>query len=135
MEEFAITLRWNNKPKIVPSDYLKIRTSWYEHYGIIIRDYFFEDKDKEGKAVPLHMHGIVDIPKNFYRKNLMQYGLHLKLVPMFALQGWKEYCQKNVKKVLKTSQANALHGNTNIGLENKNLYYGPKTIFTIKLEY
>lgn len=55
----------------------------------------FETKHAEyGSSNKLHYHGIVQIPKGFYRKRLMQKGLHLKLEELFDRAGWEQYCKK-----------------------------------------
>lgn len=51
----------------------------------------YSELDSKGK---LHYHGIINIPKGFYRKRLMVDGLHLKLVELFDHEGWLKYCQK-----------------------------------------
>jgi len=92
-QDFAITLRWNNKPDCVPSDYLVLKGKWYQEFDVVLHTYFFEPTPDKYKVC--HMHGIVTLPLKFYRKKLMQYGLHIKIVPIFALPGWLAYCKKN----------------------------------------
>lgn len=43
----------------------------------------------------LHYHGILEIPKGFYRKKLTMPGLSLKLVELYDLEGWTKYIQKD----------------------------------------
>lgn len=114
-QEFAITLKFNNKPDCVPSDYLKVRAMWYEQYDVVIRVYFFE----KSEAGVCHLHGIVDVPKNFYRKNLKLHGLHVKLVPMFSVPGWLSYCQKNQRKYSKVPRRSPTDRSANITKDNK----------------
>lgn len=51
-----------------------------------------EEYDRRGK---LHYHGLMAIPKGLYRKSLMMYGIHYKLVKLRDIQGWLEYINKD----------------------------------------
>jgi len=42
----------------------------------------------------LHIHGVILIPKGFYRKRLIQGGLHIKLVELYNSDGWLKYMLK-----------------------------------------
>lgn len=114
-QDFAITLKLNHKFKQwLPSDYLSIRTKWMKEFnGVNLHTYFFE---KEGGC---HLHGIITLPRNFYRKRLMQKGLHIHMIPLFAVEGWLEYCKKNQKKYAVVPRQSPKDG-INIGLENNN---------------
>ncbi len=51
-----------------------------------------------GEADPkgvLHYHGVIRIPKKYYRKGLIVKGYHLKLVKIYDVAGWINYCYKN----------------------------------------
>lgn len=59
-------------------------------FGIVVNSKYAE----YGKHNKLHYHGIMKIPKGFYRKKLMMPGLHLKLKEITDLEGWLEYIKK-----------------------------------------
>lgn len=46
-----------------------------------------------------HYHGILYIPKGFYRKKLMMKGYHLKLEELFDRKGWMKYITKDATLV------------------------------------
>lgn len=48
-----------------------------------------------GMTKKLHYHGVMKIPRGFYRKKLMIKGLHLYLEEVYDYGGWKEYCKKD----------------------------------------
>lgn len=58
-------------------------------------EYKVAELDPQGK---LHYHGILVLPKNFYRKRLVTKGIHLKLVEVFNKAGWLRYIHKDVKE-------------------------------------
>lgn len=95
MEEFAITLKFNQKPDCVPSDYLSVLEEWKDSYGIVIHENAFEP-DNKGIC---HMHGIIAIPKGFYRKRMQRYGLHVMIRPIKDRQGWIRYMYKSYRRV------------------------------------
>ncbi len=43
----------------------------------------------------LHFHGIVSLPKNFYRKFLCIKGFHVKFKTLYNYIGWQKYIFKN----------------------------------------
>lgn len=45
----------------------------------------------------LHVHGIIQIPKGFYRKRLCLQGLHIKLEELYDPEGWIRYIRKDQK--------------------------------------
>jgi len=50
------------------------------------------EKDSHGKW---HVHGILSLPKKFFRKKLMTHGYHIKLVEIYNLEGWQSYLKKD----------------------------------------
>lgn len=91
MQKFAYTLKDNRREQ-----------TDYEMYFDIIRKMGIEvltvyrERDSRGK---LHCHGIMSIPKHFYRKSLRMFqGIHLYLTPIRSQSqedGWQEYCTKD----------------------------------------
>lgn len=61
-----------------------------EQFGCKVVSKFSE----HGNHNKLHYHGVIKIPKGFYRKKLMMPGLHLKLKEITDYEGWLEYCKK-----------------------------------------
>lgn len=79
-----------NERKHVKTDYQQF---WKrcEQYGLHI-----EEKCQEigGINKVPHYHGIIVIPKGFYRKKLMITGISMKLVELFDKRGWIMYINK-----------------------------------------
>lgn len=55
---------------------------------------YYGELDSKGR---LHFHGIISIPKGFYRKKLCMPGLHLDLEEIYDLKGWVKYIKKDLK--------------------------------------
>lgn len=57
----------------------------------------YGERDPKGK---FHYHGLIDIPKGFFRKKLVTKGNHLHLVEWNGSDKWEKYCKKDqlVKK-------------------------------------
>lgn len=62
-----------------------------ESYGITVSAKELEVGSNKG--VP-HYHGIIEIPKGFYRKKLMIRGMHLRLEELYNKKGWMKYINK-----------------------------------------
>lgn len=60
-------------------------------FKCIVQEYYGE-LDSKGRY---HLHGIISIPKGFYRKKLVMPGLHLKLEEIYNLIGWTKYIKKD----------------------------------------
>lgn len=56
-------------------------------------EYKIAEVDGKGKK---HYHGIVLLPKNFYRRRLTTQGFSLKLVQLYDRAGWIRYIHKDV---------------------------------------
>ena len=56
-------------------------------------EYKISELDKAGR---LHYHGIIYIPKGFYRKRLMVQGMSIKLKEVTNKEGWIAYIHKEV---------------------------------------
>ena len=65
-----------------------------EKFGVKIT-HKYPEYDSKGK---LHIHGIMQIPKGFYRKKICMDGLHIKLVEIYDEAGWKRYITKDQPK-------------------------------------
>lgn len=75
-----------------------IATSAYEPFfnrldklGIQV-EYKVSENDSLGK---LHFHGIMYLPKGFYRKRIMVNGFHIKLKEVTNKTGWIKYIHKD----------------------------------------
>ncbi len=55
-------------------------------------EYKVSERDKLGKV---HYHGIMYLPKGFYRKRLMINGFHIKLREITDKAGWITYIHKD----------------------------------------
>lgn len=66
---------------------------------------YYPEKDSKGR---LHLHGIISIPKGFYRKKLMMSGLHLKLEEIYDIDGWRRYCKKSQPNTDENSEEDEL---------------------------
>lgn len=55
-------------------------------------EYKVSEKDKLGK---IHFHGIMYLPKGFYRKRLCMNGFHMKLREITDKSGWIRYIHKD----------------------------------------
>lgn len=54
--------------------------------------YLVYEEDSEGK---LHIHGIIQLDKRFYRKRLQVTGFHMCLREIYDENGWIRYCDKD----------------------------------------
>lgn len=57
-------------------------------------EYKIAERDSLGKV---HYHGIIYLPKGFFRKRLMMKGFHIKLVELYDRSGWVKYIMKDVE--------------------------------------
>lgn len=57
-------------------------------------EYKIKEMDSSGKS---HYHGIIYLPKGFYRRRIMCKGFHLKLVELYNKAGWISYIHKDVR--------------------------------------
>jgi len=90
-ELWAVTLKLN-VPNPTVHDYVKIIASWRDK-GAQILSYEFEREPNETNK--LHIHGILKLPVNYYRKTLAEDKLHYHLVSINDLRGWINYMVKN----------------------------------------
>lgn len=63
-------------------------------YFNISVEYKVKEFDKFGKS---HYHGIIYLPKGFFRKRIIVKGFHLKLEELYNREGWIRYIHKDVK--------------------------------------
>lgn len=71
-------------------DYREILKDWSKTGRIIIMDYVYET-DSLGK---LHLHGMVYVEDNFYRKKMCPKGFHMKMEEIYNIEGWSHYLRK-----------------------------------------
>jgi len=53
------------------------------------------ERDSAGK---FHFHGLIDIPKGFYRKKLITHGCNLHMKEFYPGDAWQAYCDKSLDK-------------------------------------
>lgn len=96
MEDYAFTVKFNtlDKKGCVPSDYDQVFLRWLASDDRVKIDTKIFEQDSKGVC---HSHGIVSIPRGYYRKSMMEPGLHLKLDKITDRQGWLAYIRKAQK--------------------------------------
>jgi len=105
---FAFTVKINseNSTQVTPEMYSPIFNRW-DKFNLSL-EYKIPEKDSKGK---LHYHGIVYVPKGFYRKKMLikdhnGKNYHLKLVELFDKKGWEKYIHKDCEFHSLEQQAN-----------------------------
>lgn len=83
---FAFTLRKTKLP-VSKDDYVD-RLHKIEKLGLSISDYVYED---EGG---LHVHGVIEIPKDFNTVRLRMRGWRIQLDELYDMVGWITYMTK-----------------------------------------
>jgi len=96
---WAFTVKKNSgkSAEVKVEDYDNIFNRWIKFK--ITPEYKIGEKDKNGR---LHYHGIVHLPKGFYRKKLTAKDptgsdYHLKLVELTDRKGWLKYIHKDIE--------------------------------------
>jgi len=85
----AVTIKkLTNDPVML--DYVNIINEWQDKRFIISSDFIFE-KDSKGK---LHLHGIIVVRKNFYKRKLQTIGYHVYTTDIYDIEVWKNYINK-----------------------------------------
>lgn len=90
MRDYAITIRKHSKKnaKVTEKDY----DSVIMHLKQYMQYYVFEnDKGKDH----VHLHGLITIPANMFRKKLLLDGFNMKIVAITNSKGWLDYCNKD----------------------------------------
>lgn len=90
---YAFTAKYNSKEKATYEQYNLLFDKWAK-CGQIQKQIY--EKDKCGR---LHAHGIISLPKGFFRKKLSDIGLHYKLEEIYNIEGWNRYIMKEQYKV------------------------------------
>lgn len=95
---FAVTIRFNAKKDAEEKDYVPMIENMIRK-GIEIHSlYYEEDKGKTYNGI--HVHGIIYVKKNFYRKKLAMDGFSIKMEEIYSWDGWQKYLNKGyIKKV------------------------------------
>lgn len=96
---FGFTLTKNDKKDPTHEDYVPLLGKLSKKVDIL--DFTYENKTKKGDNTKLHIHGIFECPKNPYFKNVLPWGVHIKVERIYDLKGWQRYCTKNVTETLK----------------------------------
>lgn len=74
------------------SEYVQVISSW-EKFGNHVRVYNpYYEYDSQNI---LHIHGIMLVKKNFYKKRLQIKGFHVYTTDIYDLEKWKEYITKD----------------------------------------
>lgn len=106
--EYAFTVKYLGKENVekVPSDYETVWSHWAKFNCNIVEKEF--EPDSRGVC---HCHGIVIIPKDFYRIKLHIYGINMRFDPITDRSGWmkyiKKYQNKEKMKIVHTSTCSA----------------------------
>jgi len=85
---WAFTIKKLGLNDVVVEDYI-YPLEQFAKFGLV--DCQFFEKDSHGK---LHVHGIVLLRKNFFRKRLIITGYHIKLDELYNRGGWERYITK-----------------------------------------
>lgn len=93
--DFAFTVKFLGKENVtkVPSDYDTVWSHWAKHKCIVLEKAF--EPDSRGVC---HCHGIVTIPKDFYRMKLQIMGVNAQFDVLTDKAGWRRYMHKGDKK-------------------------------------
>lgn len=92
MKLFSLTVRKHYKkadPLPSEADFQVVM----ESLGAFLQQHVFED-DKHIKG-GVHMHGVLNLPNNFLRKRLLVKGFNMKMDPIFDINGWVKYMEKD----------------------------------------
>lgn len=87
---FAYTVKTLGTTDVTEADYAPFFEK-LSHFKIQV-EYKVGEKDKCGK---LHYHGILYLPKGFFRKRIMCQKFHIKLVELYDKKGWMKYIHKD----------------------------------------
>lgn len=79
-------------PDPCEEDYNNVTARWTNQFHIGVLPPYFE-KDKLNK---LHMHTIIYVKKNFYKRRLQTTNYHVYTRDIFNLEGWSKYCSKSM---------------------------------------
>lgn len=92
MQDYAVTYRKHGKKSdtITQEDFEPL----LESLGNKLSTHCFE-KDKGKDHV--HLHGVIRIPFNFFRKKLVQAGFNMKIKLISDMKGWLRYLAKDKK--------------------------------------
>lgn len=118
-EDWAFTIKFHSKPDAKPSDYFDVVFKVWQSYGCQIVSHVFEP-DSKGVC---HSHGIVSIPKGFYRKRMKIEGVHVFVREITDRKGWIAYMNKT--KRLKPNSAFGTRPSASEGGSNELQLGGP----------
>lgn len=90
MESWALTIRKQMRVSdtVTEADYEPIISLMGTK---LIRHVFEKDKAKDHK----HLHGIIELPRNYFRSKLMLKGFHTHFVRIYNIDGWVKYMEKD----------------------------------------
>ena len=94
MKVYAITIKRLGSKLPTKDNYEAIFIAWYMVHRVHVPFRVYEH-DSRGK---LHMHGILECPKNFYMKHLIAKGFNLHLRELKTKrdrEAWESYCLKD----------------------------------------
>lgn len=92
VQSWAFTVKKLGSVKLFKSDYDFVLNIFSKHGNVT--DHCYE-LDKLGI---MHIHGIIELPKNFHRKRLCINGYHVKIKEVYDYLGWVEYLSKDQPK-------------------------------------
>lgn len=90
MQDFAVTYRKHGKKSdtVLEEDFKPL----LDFLGKKLVTHCFEkDKDKDH----VHLHGVIKIPKTYFRKKLCFEGFNVKIIPIYDMRGWLRYLAKD----------------------------------------
>lgn len=87
---------------VLLTDYTEVLANWKDRFGnnVLIED-FITEKDSLGK---LHLHGIIYVKKNFYKKRLYTPGFHITSSDMYCKEQWIQYMLKQQPQSIDNKQ-------------------------------
>lgn len=89
----ALTMKKLGPRHVQLSDYTEVLAKWKDKFNNnIMIDDFYTENDSNGK---LHLHGVIYVKKNFYKKRLQTDGYYIYTTDIYMKQQWLDYCYKS----------------------------------------
>jgi len=98
----AFTIKKLGPREVELSDYTEQLHLWQERFknSVMIED-FIREHDDHGK---LHIHGIIYVKKNFYKKRLQIDGYYVHTTDMYSKEQWFQYMLKSQPGLIRNDQ-------------------------------
>lgn len=91
--QLAFTCKKLGRDEAKFTDYALVTEHWLVE-GVTLGKLVYE-RDSHNQ---LHIHGTINVPKNFYRKKLNVYGYHIYFREIYDEAGWLSYISKHQKE-------------------------------------